>query len=203
MKPEIFTKLAKIFNDNNHRLFMIGGTTRDYLLGLELFDFDFVTDATPDEIKTFLPDANYTFEKFGSVRVKVDGIKADITTLRVEENYEDFRHPGKIRFVKTIEEDYVRRDFTINAIYMDENEKIIDPSNGLEDLKNHKIRFIGEPEKRIIEDPLRILRAKRFANKLGFEIEENSQKSMQKLEYLLQNLNPDKIKEEERKSKQH
>lgn len=203
MKPEIFTKLAKVFNDNNHRLFMIGGTTRDYLLGLELFDFDFVTDATPDEIKTFLPDANYTFEKFGSVRVKVDGIKADITTLRVEENYEDYRHPGKIRFVKTIEEDYVRRDFTINAIYMDENEKIIDPSNGLEDLKNHKIRFIGEPEKRIIEDPLRILRAKRFANKLGFEIEEKSQKSMQKLEYLLQNLNPDKIKEEERKSKQH
>lgn len=182
---------------------MIGGTTRDYLLGLDVFDFDFVTDATPEEIKIFLPDADFTFAKFGSVRVKIDGVKVDVTTLRVEEDYEDFRHPGKIRFVKTIEEDYVRRDFTINAIYIDEDFKVIDPSHGLEDLNNKLIRFIGDPEKRIKEDPLRILRANRFANKLGFKIEENSQKAMEKLNYLLDKLNPDKIKEEERKSKSH
>ena len=203
MNKEIFTKLASIFNKNGYRLYMIGGTTRDYLLGLEVFDFDFVTDATPDEIKTFLPDADFTFAKFGSVRVKVDGVKADVTTLRVEEDYEDFRHPGKIRFVKTIEEDYVRRDFTINAIYMDEDLSVIDPSNGLKDLENKLIRFIGDPEKRIKEDPLRILRAERFANKLGFKIEEKSQKAIENLRYLLDKLNPEKIKEEERKSKSH
>ena len=203
MNKEIFTKLVCIFKENGYRLYMIGGTTRDYLLGLDVFDFDFVTDATPEEIKTFLPDADFTFAKFGSVRVKVDGVKVDVTTLRVEEDYEDFRHPGKIRFVKTIEEDYVRRDFTINAIYIDEDFKIIDPSNGLEDLENKLIRFIGDPEKRIKEDPLRILRAKRFANKLGFKVEENSQKAIEKLEYLLDKLNPEKIKEEERKSKSH
>ena len=203
MNKEIFTKLVSIFKENGYRLYMIGGTTRDYLLGLDVFDFDFVTDATPEEIKSFLPDADFTFAKFGSVRVKVDGVKVDVTTLRVEEDYGDFRHPGKIRFVKTIEEDYVRRDFTINAIYIDEDFKVIDPSHGLEDLKNKLIRFIGDPEKRIKEDPLRILRANRFANKLGFKIEENSQKAMEKLNYLLDKLNPDKIKEEERKSKSH
>ena len=203
MNKEIYTKLVKVFNENHFHLYMIGGTTRDYLLGLDVFDFDFVTDATPEDIKKFLPDAEYHFEKFGSVKVKVDGVKVDITTLRVEDNYVDFRHPGTIRFVKTIEEDYIRRDFTINAIYIDENFNVIDPSNGLEDLKNKTIRFIGDPEKRIKEDPLRILRAKRFADKLGFKIEEKSQKAIENLSYLLDKLNPDKIKEEERKRKSH
>ena len=203
MNKAVFTKLVSIFKENGYRLYMIGGTTRDYLLGLEVFDFDFVTDATPDEIQKFLPDAEYHFAKYGSVKVKVDGVKVDVTTLRVEDDYEDFRHPGKIRFVKTIEEDYVRRDFTINAIYIDEDFNIIDPSNGLEDLKNKTIRFIGDPEKRIKEDPLRILRAKRFSEKLGFKIEEKSQKAIENLSYLLDKLNPDKIKEEERKSKSH
>ncbi|MBQ0009357.1 MAG: CCA tRNA nucleotidyltransferase [Firmicutes bacterium] len=203
MNKTLFTKLVNIFKENGYRLYMIGGTTRDYLLGLEVFDYDFVTDATPEEIQKFLPDAEYHFAKFGSVKVKVDGTKVDVTTLRVEDDYEDFRHPGKIRFVKTIEEDYVRRDFTINAIYIDEDFNVIDPSNGLEDLKNKTIRFIGDPEKRIKEDPLRILRAKRFAEKLGFKIEEKSQKAIGNLSYLLDKLNPDKIKEEERKSKSH
>lgn len=200
MNKIIFQKLAKIFNDNGYRLFMIGGTTRDYLLGLEVFDFDFVTDATPSEIKAFLPDADFTFEKYGSVHIKVDGVKTDVTTLRVEDDYIDYRHPGKIRFVKTIEEDYVRRDFTVNAIYMDENFNIIDPSNGKKDLDSKLIRFIGDPEKRIKEDPLRILRAKRFAKKLNFKIEEKTQNAIDKFSYLLEKLNPEKIKEEERKA---
>ena len=203
MNKEIFTKLADIFNKNGFKLYMIGGTTRDYLLGLDVFDFDFVSDATPDEMSKFLDDADFTFAKFGAVRVKIDGIKADVTTLRVEEDYSDYRHPGKIRFVRTIEEDYKRRDFTINAIYMDENFKVIDPANGQADLKAKLIRFISDPEKRIKEDPLRILRAKRFAEKLGFEIEENSQKAIEKLSYLVDKLNPDKIKEEERKRHLH
>lgn len=200
MNKELFAKLVSIFKENNHRIYMIGGSTRDYLLGLEVFDYDFVTDATPEEMEKFVPEANMTFAKFGSIRAKIDGIKVDITTLRVEENYIDHRHPGQIRFVKTIEEDFVRRDFTINAIYLDEEMNVIDPANGEADLKAKLIRFIGDPETRIKEDPLRIIRARRFAHKLGFEIEENTQKSMQKLDYLLKNLNPDKIKEEERKA---
>ena len=200
MNKEIFTTLAKLFNDNGFRLYMIGGTTRDYLLKKEVFDYDFVSDATPDEMKLFLNDANFTFAKFGSVRVKVNDVHVDITTLREEGEYLDYRHPSKITYVREISKDYVRRDFTINAIYMDEKFNIIDPSNGVEDLNNRIIRFIGDPATRIKEDPLRILRAERFANKLGFKIEEKSLEAIKKYRYLLEKLNPDKVREEERKN---
>jgi len=199
MNKEIFTKLAKLFNSNGYRLYMIGGTTRDFLLGLEVLDYDFVTDATPDEMKAFLPDANYHFAKFGTIRIKVDGVHVDITTLRKEGKYVDFRHPKEISFTKDINEDYVRRDFTINAIYIDENFKIIDPSNGVKDLNDKIIRFIGNPEIRIQEDPLRILRAERFETKLNFKIEDSSYAAMKKYRYLLDKINPDKINEEMRK----
>lgn len=200
MNKEIFLKLAKLFNDNGYRLFMIGGTTRDYLLSLDVYDYDFVSDATPEEMKTFLKDGNYTFAKYGSVRLKVDGIHIDITTLRVEGEYLDYRHPSYIKYVRTINEDYVRRDFTINAIYIDEQMNVIDPTNlGIKDLENKIIRFIGDPEKRIKEDPLRIIRAERFAKKLNFIIEEKSRLSIEKNRHLLDEINPEKIKEEIRK----
>ena len=199
MNLNIFNKLANLFNENGFSLFMIGGTSRDYLLNLEVLDYDFVSDATPEDMKKFLPDANYHFEKYGSVRLKIDGVHVDITTFRSEGEYLDFRHPNSVRYVKTIEEDFVRRDFTINAIYIDEDMKCIDPSGGLIDLKNRVIRFIGDPIKRIKEDPLRILRAERFKEKLNFEIEEKSLEAINKYRYLLDKLNPEKVKEELRK----
>ena len=196
---EIYEILKKEFNKNGFRLYVIGGTTRDYLLKKELTDYDFVTDAMPSEMKTFLSNANYHFEKYGSVRLKVNGIKVDITTLRTENNYLDKRHPDSITFTKSLEEDYVRRDFTINAIYLDENYKIVDFCGGFNDLNDKIIRFIGDPSTRIKEDPLRIIRAKRFADVLGFKIEENTLKAINELSYLTNELNPDKIKEEIRK----
>ena len=200
MNKEIFFKLAKLFNDNGYRLFVIGGTSRDYLLNKEVYDYDFVSDATPIDMKKFLPEANYHFEKYGSVRAKVDGVHVDITTLRIEEGYSDYRHPSKITYVKEIEKDYVRRDFTINAIYLDEKLNVIDPAHGLDDLKNKVIRFIGDPKTRIKEDPLRILRAERFAKKLNFVIEPKSLEAIEKYRDLLAKINPEKIKEEIRKS---
>lgn len=199
MDLNIFKSLAKIFKENGFSLFMIGGTSRDYLLKLDVLDYDFVSDATPEDMKKFLPDANYHFEKYGSVRLKIDGVHVDITTFRSEGEYLDFRHPNSVKYVKTIEEDFVRRDFTINAIYIDEDMKCIDPSGGLIDLKNRVIRFIGDPIKRIKEDPLRILRAERFKEKLNFEIEEKSLEAINKYRYLLDKLNPEKVKEELRK----
>lgn len=199
MNLNIFKSLAKLFKENGFSLFMIGGTSRDYLLNLEVLDYDFVSDATPEDMKKFLPEANYHFEKYGSVRLKIDGVHVDITTFRSEGEYLDFRHPNSVKYVKTIEEDFVRRDFTINAIYIDEDMKCIDPSGGLIDLKNRTIRFIGDPIKRIKEDPLRILRAERFKEKLNFEIEEKSLEAINKYRYLLDKLNPEKVKEELRK----
>ncbi len=201
MQNELFNFLNKTFKENGFFIFEVGGSVRDEILGLEVYDFDFATNATPEEMMKFLPDAIDTFAKYGCIKYKGEHGRAEITTFRVEEKYDDFRHPAKIRFVKSLEEDYLRRDFTINAIYKDIDGNIYDPAGGVEDIKNKLIRFIGEPKKRIKEDPLRILRAKRFATKLGFEIESETAKAMEKLSYLLEKLNPDKIKEEERKSK--
>lgn len=195
----VFDELKKIFNAHGYHLYVIGGTSRDYLLKRELTDYDFVTDATPSEMKKFLPNANYRFEQYGSVRVKINNVKVDLTTLRKEKSYLDSRHPKEIEFVKNLEEDYVRRDFTINAIYIDENYKIVDFCGGINDLENKIIRFIGDPKERIKEDPLRIFRAKRFAQILGFEIEENTAKAMEECYEETKKLNEDKIKEEMRK----
>ena len=201
MADKLFTYLNKIFKENGFSIFEVGGSVRDHLLGKETTDFDFATDATPEDMMKFLPNANDTFAKYGCIKYKGEYGRAEITTFRKEEDYDDFRHPKKVTFVKTLEEDYKRRDFTINAIYKDVNGNIYDPAHGVFDINNKVIRFIGNPEVRIKEDPLRILRAKRFASKLGFKIDDLSLEAIEKYSYLLDKLNPDKIKEEERKSK--
>lgn len=198
---EIFDELAEIFNKNGYKLFLVGGSVRDYLLGKEFFDYDFVSDALPSEMRSFLPDANYRFEKYGCVKLKYKNIKCDITTLREEESYVDSRHPDHIKFTTSLEKDFVRRDFTINALYLDKDYNVIDYCHGQDDLKNKIIRFIGDPVKRINEDPLRILRAFRFKEKLGFEIDENSLDAILKNYHLINKLNPQKINEEMRKMK--
>lgn len=199
MNKNVFDSVALIFNRHGYRLYMVGGATRDYLLDRPILDYDFVTDATPDEMKAFLPDADYTFSKFGTVRIKVNHVKVDITTLRIEDGYIDFRHPSKVVFTKDIKKDYVRRDFTINAIYMDEEYNIIDYCGGLNDLNNKLIRFIGDPDKRIKEDPLRILRAERFEKKLGFKIEDETFKAIERNRHLIEELNPQKVQAELKK----
>ena len=196
--PE-FDILAKSFNENNFRLFMIGGTSRDFLLGEEIYDFDFVTDATPEEMKKFLPELDTTFAKYGSCKIKINNKKIDLTTLREEGKYNDSRHPSYIKFVKDINLDYKRRDFTINAIYIDESYNVIDPSNGLIDLKNKLIRMIGDPYLRIKEDPLRIIRAERFSKIYGFTIDKNLEEVINSNRDLLNELNEEKILEENRK----
>lgn len=199
MNKNVFDSVALIFNRHGYRLYMVGGATRDYLLDRPILDYDFVTDATPEEMKAFLPDADYTFSKFGTVRIKVNHVKVDITTLRIEDGYIDFRHPSKVVFTKDIKKDYVRRDFTINAIYMDEEYNIIDYCGGLNDLNNKLIRFIGDPDKRIKEDPLRILRAERFEKKLGFKIEDETFKAIERNRHLIEELNPQKVQAELKK----
>ena len=196
-----FEKLFNLFSDNDYSLFMVGGTVRDYLLGLELFDMDVVTNATPEDMKKFLPTADYTFARFGSVKYKLDDVKFDITTLRKESGYIDARHPNKIIFCDSLEEDVKRRDFTINGLYMDNNLKVYDFVGGQLDLENKIIRMIGDPDKRIKEDPLRIIRALRFSIEFGFSIDEDLQKSIENNKELLKKLNPEKIKEELHKSK--
>ena len=197
--PKIFLDLAAIYHEHGFCLYMIGGTSRDFLLGLDPDDLDFVTDATPDQERAFLEKADYTFARFGSVKVTFEGEKIDVTTLREEGAYADFRHPSQITFIKDLRTDSLRRDFTVNALYIDAKGQVFDFHNGLKDLENKVLRFIGDPYKRIHEDPLRILRAERFAARLKLNIDPVSQKAMEELHGELERLNPQKVLMEKKK----
>lgn len=195
---EIFEKLKVRFNENGYRLYMIGSTSRDYLINNQILDYDFVSDATPNEIEKFLK-VDKTFSKYGITTLKLNGYKIQIATLRKEGEYLDSRHPSSIEFIKDINVDYLRRDFTINAIYIDENYKIIDPSGGVIDLKNRVLRFIGDPLTRIKEDPLRILRAKRFIKEYNLSASKEVLDLLDSNMALLEKLNKEKVKEELKK----
>lgn len=199
MEDRFYNELKKIYTTHGYRLYIVGGSTRDLLLNRPYVDHDFATDATPEEEKLFLPDANYAFAKYGAVRLSEAGEEIDITTLRKEGDYKDFRHPSSVVFVKDPQEDYLRRDFTINALYLDEEYTLLDFCGGVKDLESKLIRFIGNPDKRVKEDPLRILRAERFAKVLGFSIEKETLKAIEENKGLLSELNPEKVKEERRK----
>ena len=198
---EKFQNLSKLFVGNGFFLCLVGGTVRDYLLGEELTDMDAVTDATPEEMKEFLPDADFHFAKYGSIRYLYEQLKFDITTLRVENNYADSRHPSNVQFVKNLSEDVKRRDFTINGLYLNSSLEIVDYVGGQNDLKNHLIKCIGDPDKRIKEDPLRIIRAIRFAIDFDFQIEDSLEQAIFDNVYLLKNLNIEKIKQDLHKIK--
>ena len=197
-----FLQLNKLFEDNGFSLYMVGGTVRDYLMGLPLDDMDVVTDATPEDIKKFLPDASFVFARFGSVSFKTEKkVKFDITTLREEKGYEDARHPNKIHFVKDLSIDVKRRDFTVNALYMNSKLEVIDYVNGQEDLKNHTLRMVGNPDLRIKEDPLRIIRALRFSIDYKLDIDSELDKAIRNNISLLEKLNIEKIRQDIRKIK--
>ena len=192
-----FQSLADLFENRGYKLYLVGGTVRDYLLGLPLNDMDAVTDATPTDIVKFLPDADTTFAHLGSLKYKDNsGVKFDITTLREESGYLDSRHPSKVNFVKDPKDDYKRRDFTVNAMYMDKDLNVIDYCGGQKDLENRILRMVGNPDQRLKEDPLRILRAIRFHLMYNLKIDDALMEAMRDRFYLLKNLNDAKIEME-------
>ena len=193
----IYQRLAKIFEEHGYKLYLVGGTVRDYLLGKELTDMDAVSDAVPEQIIAFLSPIDKSFMRFGSLKYKDEsGVKFDITTLRKESSYLDSRHPSQIEFVKDLKVDYQRRDFTVNALYMDKDLNVIDYCDGVKDLNNHIIKMIGNPDTRIKEDPLRILRAIRFHLMHKLKIDDDLLKSMHDNFDLLRNITDAKIRSE-------
>ena len=157
-KNSFFDYFAEIFYKKDHNLFMIGSASRDFLLEREINDYDFVTDAFPEESVEILKDfkLDLSFIKYGVVKVKYENKTFEFVSMRYESDYSDSRHPQKIIFVRDIYTDAKRRDFTINCIYINKDYKIIDPYNGVKDLNNKIIRSIGDPYIRINEDLLLI-----------------------------------------------
>lgn len=181
-------------------LYLVGGFIRDALFKKESHDMDFCLPLDGKMIHGLFEDGLY-FQKFGTVSFSYRTVHVTLASLRKEGDYVDYRHPSKVEFVKTIQEDYQRRDFTINSLYMNSSFEILDPSSyGLEDISNRCIRIIGEPYERLKEDPLRIIRAYRFALQLGCHFEEKTEKALKDSIPLLSYLNPHKVEEEIKKS---
>ncbi len=180
--------------------YIVGGCVRDLLLKNKPTDWDITTNAKPEKIQKIFPKSFYA-NKFGTVTVQTSSgdkslTEVEITTFRTEEKYSDKRHPDKINFAKTVKEDLARRDFTINALALDNKSEIIDLFNGQKDLKDKIIRAVGKPEERFNEDALRMLRAVRFATTLGFKMEPKTLKAIQKNAGWLQAIANERIKDE-------
>ncbi|MGN1164143.1 MAG: CCA tRNA nucleotidyltransferase [Candidatus Ornithospirochaeta sp.] len=195
--PETLKELASVFAQNGFSLYLVGGAVRDYLMGQDGHDYDFTTDATPEEVKKMFRRTIDTGIKHGTVTVLHKGGSYEITTFRTEGDYSDSRHPDSVTFVRSLEEDLKRRDFTINAFAVKvEDGEIIDMHGGFEDLEKKTIRAIGRAEERFKEDALRMMRAARFSAKLGFNIEENTLSAMGLLKDNIRNVSAERIREE-------
>jgi tRNA nucleotidyltransferase (CCA-adding enzyme) len=187
-------EILKIFTENNYSAYIVGGYVRDKILGKKSNDIDICTSATPKEIKQLFETSSQ--EQYGSIPVIYKNNIFDITTFRKEIKYEKNRKPIKIKYIKKIKKDLLRRDFTINTLCINEEGNIEDILNVRQDLDNHLIKTVGNPRYKIKEDCLRILRAIRFATILDFEIEEKTKYYLSKYGYLLKKLSYQRKKEE-------
>lgn len=186
---EILKKLDVL----GYEAYIIGGYPRDTILNYYTDDIDICTNALPDVIKELFNVVKDN-SKFGSLVINYNGYLYEITTYRIELEYNN-RYP-KIEFTDSLNKDLKRRDFTINTICIDKNGQYIDLLNGKEDLNNKIIRMVGNVDKKIKEDPIRILRAIRLKEKLNFELEKSLEHSIIEYGYLLGTLSINNIKSE-------
>lgn len=178
--------------------YAVGGCVRDSLLGKTPNDWDITTSAKPENMKSVFADFHCidTGIKHGTVTVVIDGEPLEITTFRLDGEYEDNRHPKSVTFTSNLGADLGRRDFTVNAMAYSKMTGTVDLFGGQNDLKNKIIRCVGDPDRRFNEDALRILRALRFASTLDFEIEEKTAQSLLKNRALLGNISEERISKE-------
>jgi putative nucleotidyltransferase with HDIG domain len=201
--PKEVLKIYRTLEEHNFEAYFVGGSVRDLLLKRKIKDWDLTTNATPEQIVKVFPNGFYDND-FGTVGVPVKIGKEDhvveITTYRTETAYKDNRHPEKVYWGKTLEEDLGRRDFTVNAIALRIGEKnifeLVDPYDGEKDLKQKIIRAVGDPNLRFKEDALRLLRAVRIATELGFTIEKKTWERIIEDAMLIENISAERIKTE-------
>lgn len=193
--PSQVNSALKILCDKGHSAYVVGGAVRDAFLNKEAKDWDITTSALPKEIIEAFGSFRVieTGIKHGTVTVIIEGMSIEITTYRVDEGYSDNRHPDSVRFTDRIEEDLMRRDFTVNAIAVSSSGEIVDPFSGKSDIEEGLIRCVGDADRRFKEDALRILRALRFSSVLGFEIEKNTAKSIHNQKDLIKNVSCERI----------
>lgn len=176
--------------------YVVGGCVRDSLLGKEPQDWDITTSATPEQVKALFPRTVDTGLQHGTVTVLQDGEGFEVTTYRIDGKYEDNRHPSEVIFTPSLEEDLLRRDFTINAMAYNDEAGLVDYFGGREDMRIGVIRCVGKPEERLEEDALRILRAVRFAAQLKYHIDAYVVTAIRKMASNLNNISAERIQAE-------
>ncbi len=186
--------LASLEN-SGFSLYIVGGSLRNRLLGLDVHDTDFTTNATPAQVKQIFSSytAIDTGIRHGTVTLVIDHVPYEITTMRTEGTYSDNRRPDCVFYTDSIEEDLKRRDFTVNALAYSPKSGLVDLFGGLSDLENRVLRTVGEPAERFSEDALRIMRGLRFSSVLGFEIENETKSAMFHYSHLLKNISVERI----------
>ena len=175
--------------------YIVGGCVRDFLLNVEPKDWDVTTNAKPEEIQKVFPDSFYE-NNFLTVGVKTDIGVIEVTTYRLEAEYSDKRHPDKLQYAKTLQEDLARRDFTVNAMAMNDKKEVTDLFDGKKDLKAKVIKTVGDANERFSEDALRMLRAVRFATTLNFKIEEKTAEAIKKNALWIEAVSKERIRDE-------
>jgi poly(A) polymerase len=194
---QIALRIAWTLREAGQLVYFVGGCVRDGLLGRETSDFDLCTDAPPARLFELFPGALEVGAHFGVVIVRSDGVDVEVATFRSEHSYRDGRHPGAVQLETDPRQDVLRRDFTINALLQDPFDgTVIDYVDGQADLQAGVIRAIGDPAVRFAEDHLRLLRAVRFAARLGFRIEDGTFAAMRAAAASIEHISPERVRDE-------
>ena len=194
--PEKVNTIIETLLQHGYEAYAVGGCVRDSLLGRKADDWDITTSASPYEVKALFRRTIDTGIQHGTVTVMLDKEGFEVTTYRIDGEYEDGRHPKEVLFTKNLEEDLKRRDFTINAMAYNEQTGMVDIFGGAEDLKRRLIRCVGVAGDRFDEDALRILRAFRFSAQLGFSIEEQTKEAARERAEHLKKISAERIRTE-------
>ncbi len=184
--------VLNIFKKHGYEAYIVGGAVRDHILHMPLSDIDITTNAKPHQVSKIF-NTKPTGLKYGTVTVFFKDETFEVTTYRIDGPYEDDRHPERVTFSETVNEDVMRRDFTMNGLLMNENLEIIDYVNGQLDIKAKFIRAIGDPYLRFSEDALRMLRAIYFQSKLGFQITKDTREAMFDLNEKIKNVAMERV----------
>ncbi len=194
--PKDVVYLLDTLQKGGYEAYIVGGCVRDSILGRTPQDWDITTSALPEQTKALFPHTFDTGIQHGTITVVCHKTNYEITTYRIDGDYRDGRHPDSVAFTPNLEEDLLRRDFTMNAIAYHPEKGFQDPFHGQEDIAASCIRGVGAPAKRFQEDALRMLRCVRFAAQLGFSVEPDTYKALQENASLIEKISVERIHEE-------
>ncbi len=194
--PQNVLQILQTLNTAGYEAYIVGGCVRDFILNREPQDWDITTSALPEQIKALFPHTVDTGIQHGTVTVVYDKVNYEVTTYRIDGVYSDGRHPDAVSFTPNLEEDLLRRDFTMNAMAYHPQYGLQDPYGGKQDIADKQIRGVGEPAKRFQEDGLRMLRCVRFAVQLGFDVEPATYTALQEHADLIEKISVERIHEE-------